>query len=562
MKILNIYRDFKNYEPYYEKWHKEQTLREIREQSAVAKKPVTNEVLYEQKRAKILTDALTTLDEYAQTKAEDIDSVSQTLLYMTVGTLGAVGTLLGECLAQMSKNQKLAKTLPSAMGVGFAFATFLPVVRSTVFNQVRANRIARFDGIQGDKLFHQNNFAVLTDEQQKKAKDEAKNISDSVIQKNTIISRANIFNSMSVFREFTMKQGEFAYLKNQHDKQISEDLSKLKTIKFSDDEIKQSQKDQKLFRKILRKVDIESQYPLERIEKAVNVSYSSLFAGGVLEYIASDGILNLLNVKHKVIRPVLSWGLPIITIMSLNKQLANFLNDAVKAVRYKKMQEFINNPDNFKDASEEEISKVQVSDKPKEEKGFIEFFKGVLKDIEDYQNYQNSKRIDEKKFSIAVRNLKLTQKQKDDAELLRRNAKMVINTLDDQLQKYASATETITESTTIPLDIIAPIMGTFVADKLHKTIAPQKHFGLLFKGIGALLAFLPAAMSEIYFVGRQRQAKRCAILIANNEINNNEKFLNPAKKENKIQNTLVKWNFNANKSNTFMSFKKFSEKKD
>ena len=560
MKILNIYSDFTKFEPTYNKWREDMTLQESKEQSVLAQKPITSEVINEQKRAKILTNALTTLDEYAQTKAEDIDSVSQTLLYAAVCTIGAVGTFLGKHISGLTKNQKLAKILPSAMGIGFALATFLPVVRSTVFNQVRANRIARFNGTFDDKLFHQNNFAVLTEEQQKQAENEAKNISDKVIDKNTIISRANIFNSLSVFKEFTMKQGEFAYLKKQHDKQIFDDSNKLKTVKFSDEEIAQSKKDQKLFTKILQKVDIESQYPLERIEKAVNVGYSSLFAGGVLEYIVSDGILNLLNVKHKVIRPLLAWGLPIVTVMSLNKQLANFLNDAVKAVRYKKMQEFVNNPDNFKEINSQEIANSKPSDKSEKKQGFFEFFKGVFKDIDEYEKYQNSKRIDEKKFAIAAKNIKLTQKQKDDAELLRRNAKMVINTLDDQTQKYASALETITESTTIPLDIVAPVLGTFAADKMHKAFAPSGRFGILFKGIGAFLAFLPAAMSEIYFVGRQRSAKRCAILIANNELQNSEKFLDPSQKESKIQNSLMNWNFSANKSNAFLSFKQFFEK--
>ena len=61
------------------------------------------------KRAKILTNALTSIDEYAQTKAEDIDSVSQTLLYIAVGTLGTIGTFIGKKLASFSKSAKIPK---------------------------------------------------------------------------------------------------------------------------------------------------------------------------------------------------------------------------------------------------------------------------------------------------------------------------------------------------------------------------------------------------------------------------------------------------------------------
>ena len=559
MKILNIYSDFKKFEPTFDKWKEEYDLQEQKAQVVLKQKPIDEVAKYEQKRAKILVNTLATLDEYAQTKAEDIDSVSQTLLYIAVGALGAIGTFAGKKLAGITKSQKLAKTLPSTMGVGFALLTFLPIVRSTVINQVRANRMARFDGIQSDKLFHNNNFAVLTDEQQKEVEKRAKNISDTEIDGQTsAINRANIFNSLSVFKDLTMKQGEFQYLKNLHDKKMSDDEEKLKTLNFKEEEVKQSKKDKKLFTQILKKVDMESHYPLERIEKAVNVAYSSLFAGGVLEYLVSDGILNLLNVKHKLIRPVLSWGLPVLTIMSLNKQLANFLNDAVKAVRYKKMQEFVNNPSNFKEVSAQEINEVNIKGEKKENTGFFDFFKQTFKDIDEYKKYQQTKRIEEKKFALAVRNLSLTQKQKTQAALLRRNAKMVINKLDDQSQKYASAMETITESTTIPLDIIAPILGTFSADKLHKAVSPKGNFGLLYKGLGALIAFLPAAMSEIYFVGQQRKAKRCAVLIANNQLQNSDKFLDPSQKEAEEKSILSNWTFKSSKfdkSNSFRSFK-------
>ena len=113
--------------------------------------------------------------------------------------------------------------------------------------------------------------------------------------------------------------------------------------------------------------------------------------------------------------------------------------------------------------------------------------------------------------------------------------------------------ETITESTTIPMDIISPVLGTFCADKLHKAISPKSRLGLLYKSIGALIAFLPAAMSEIYFVKQQRKAKRCAILIANKQLQNNDKFLDPSKKEIQTKNSFLNWHF---KSNNFYSSKK------
>lgn len=555
MGIINTYKEFKQFEPTYNEWHNCNLIKNSKKEQILKNKPITPEVLKEQQRAKILIDTYTTLDEYAQTKAEDIDSVSQTLLYISVGILGATGTFLGKKISNLFKNQKVAKTLPSIMGIGFALATFLPFVQTTVINQVRVNRIARFDGLHNN-LFHLNNFALLTDAQKKEALEQAKKMPDKAVSaQNSIINRSNLFNSLSVFKKFTMKQGEFAYLKKQHDKKLTEDFKKVKKFDFKKEELEQAQKDKKLFNDIIKKVDLESHYTLEKIEKIVNVAYSSMFAGGVLEYLVSDGILNLLKVKNKIVRPVLSCGLPILTIMFLNKQLANFLNDAIKAVRYNKMQEFVNDINNFKQIDDSEINVSSEEVTLKKEKNSVQVFKDTLKSIKDYQKYQKTKRIEEKKFAQSVKNIELTESQKKEAKLLKRNTELAINTLDDQTQKYAMSLEALSESITIPLDIIAPLIGTFSADKLHKHFSPNGHYRGLFKGLGAIIAFLPAAMSEIYFVGQQRKAARAATLIATNNLQDENKFLDPSSKDIDNKKILQKWNFNSYKNDAFMSFR-------
>ena len=76
---------------------------EQKEQVVLKQKPIDENAKFEQKRAKILVNTLTTLDEYAQTKAEDVDSVSQTLLYVAVGALGAIGTYAGKKFAEITR---------------------------------------------------------------------------------------------------------------------------------------------------------------------------------------------------------------------------------------------------------------------------------------------------------------------------------------------------------------------------------------------------------------------------------------------------------------------------
>ena len=95
----------------------------------------------------------------------------------------------------------------------------------------------------------------------------------------------------------------------------------------------------------------------------------------------------------------------------------------------------MNNPNNFKSATETERNNTFTPQKKKEKIGFFEFFRQTFKDIEDYEKYQKTKRINEKKLALSARKINLSDKQKKDAQLLRRNAEMVIDTLDDQLQK-------------------------------------------------------------------------------------------------------------------------------
>ena len=162
MGILRTYKEFKDFEPTYNKWRQDYELREKKLQKVLVNKPVTQDALKEQQRAKILVDVYTSLDEYAQNKAEDVDSVSQTLLYISLGALGAIGTAIGEKVSGAVKNPKFAKTLPSILGIGVGLAGILPIIRTTVNNQVRANRIARFEGMH-EKLFDTNNFAIFND---------------------------------------------------------------------------------------------------------------------------------------------------------------------------------------------------------------------------------------------------------------------------------------------------------------------------------------------------------------------------------------------------------------
>ncbi len=602
MGILATYKAYKEYEPQYNDWQQRRNLENSKKEILAnnGAKPINNDPLIMQKKARTVAQSMLVLDNYAQSKAEDVETVFQTLqmeLLAGLSAVVAVPTLLTSVNHRLNKmpnksgmaqsmanlldkysksNFKLGKLdipgtkILTGIVAAASVSAYVPLLKDAVINQVGATRRAKFEGMNKE-LSNLNDFAILTDEQENKVQE----IKSAMPSKNNskfkeskvaegiseFLDNINISESMKSVKLLMKDKKTYHETKAKYDKSLTEN-EKYFDNALCPEEILTAEENKELFENIIKKVDVASQEPLERIEKIVNVGYSSLFAGGYLEYLLSDKVVDTLKIKNPIIKTAISIGLPIVSYMVLNKNLANLQNSAIKAVRFKNLKEMIDNPDNFKVYSQDQINSIPdgvvVHDKPKKENIF-KFVKNIFKDISDYKTYKRTQFPDTKKYLEAKRQIQLSPQQLDEAKELQRNAFMTINKVDDYNQKYSESIETISEMALAPVEIAAPILGDFVGKKISSNVSNPK-LKALSRILGVAVGFIPGALSEIYLTSMQRKALRISGMLASEELNNYKKFVNY---DNKSFKQLVESSFAFNSKrdmpNPFIAFQSQSK---
>lgn len=510
MELLKTYSSYKKDEPEYLVWRESIASKSLKRNNFSHANLQDIKTQEENKeKAKILSRALNLVDEYAQTKAEDVEAISQTVQIQAVGLFSWLGYKFGDWYVNktdagkrvvhaLEKNlgrlKSVSKGIIPTLTASFGgVIAFIPVVIYTVREQVRYTRMARFEGLNKE-VGHVNDFAILTEEQKNQAKLAAKNI---VEPKEAKENQFNIFAILKTAKDLYL--GKENYLKAKADFDFIVEKSKL-DVKDNVPEktIERAKKDQYIVNKILEKVEHDSQEPLRKIETIVNIGYSSLFVGGYLEYLLSDKLVEIMKIKNPVLKPLLRFGVPVVTYLLLNKQLAEFHNKAIKSIKYTKMQELIN---------ESQDDDTKSDDKKEDEKqGSLEFILQLLKNMKDYEKYRDSEFLEQKKQMQAARGFKLSNEQLLDAKNLRRSAFLAFNKHDDKTQKYMEMIEAITEIIVVANDIFASALGIATGWMVHKLVkAPERH-ERIYKGIGSILAFVPMVWTQIYATKEQRRA--------------------------------------------------------
>lgn len=557
MELLKTYSNYKRSEPEYLAWKESLKAQDAhREDLSQKNPPDAREVGTNTEKARILARALNMVDEYAQTKAEDVEAISQTVQIQAVGFFSCAGYLLGNLFAnktsmgrtftkflegKMGRLKSAAPSiLPAAAGTLFGVLAFIPVVIHTVKEQVRFTRMARFEGLQKE-AGHINDYAILSDEQKK----EAKKIAEKM--KNDDEKREPGFNIFAILRtakELYIKKADYEKTKLKYD-EIVNGLKDCPDEELTEDEIKRAKKEQFIINKLIEKVEHDSQEPIMKVETLVNIGYSSLFVGGYLEYLLSEKLVDMMKVKNPVLKNLMKFGIPIVTYLILNKQLAEFHNDTLKTVKYKKMQELINNPKNMEYFTDEQIkSETGLSKKPKENpQSLFAFYKEILKDMKEYNHYRKTEFNERKKLMKAERQIVLTEEQEEDAKRLRRAAFVAFNKHDDLTQKYMEVLEAVTEVVVIANDLIAGALGAGLGWVVFKMKNLPPHKENLYKGIGSITALVPMILTQMYATKEQRQAVAVGQMQVLNDLTNVKYF---TKRKTPQQDTDTQ-------SNTFMA---------
>lgn len=455
-----------------------------------------------------------------------------------------------------------------------------------VTRQVQGTRRARFECLNNE-LSDVHNFAILTDEQEAEVQQKLKNLksqkNDDYINKEVkdlytgVTNRVNVAGSVMAAEPLIKDYDKHLVEKQKYyDNLAKNDVNYSKPL--TKEQIHEAEKAKQLYENIIKKVDNATHDTLERFEQLVYVGYGALFLGGFLEALLTEKLVDfaskLLKVNHPVVKKILSIGIPVITWYILNKNLAYVQNQAIKAVKYKKLKEFMEDKNNYSYFSQEDVNSVsdsQISKQKAKKKNLFELLRSISKDIKDYNKFEKNELQDLKEYVEAKNKVKLSEDQTNEAELMKKNTFMVMNKTDDRAMKYLSSIETISEIILQPLEMASTPVGAYIGyKKITPWLAKIKNPGVdvtemlkngkynkLSEIIGAVIAFVPSAILEVYLTHKHRNALRVANMQTVDELKDYRQFAD----YNNARNNKVKTNMSFKNGSILAKVLAFTKKK-
>lgn len=513
------------------------------------------------RKAEIISEPILAVDKYEHAKAEDSETFFQTLNIELLSVAGVICSLPLAVtklipIADKAANNKVLKKISdvlkkyqnSSINVGSKSMplskALMPVsvlsgvlfyfngIKNSMSSQLGLIRKASFDSTQ-NILNNPAYFADLTPEQEEKInsliKPDEKSHS-SLIDK--VKDKINIGSSFQAVNEYKKnlpgyKEQKAKYFENLENKNN-------KKNQLNENKIKDAYKESLLFESYLKNVELDVLDTLKRVETVSNISYSAIFTGGFLEYLISDKIIEILGIKNKPVQMLAKLGIPVLTYMLLNKNLSNIENKAILAVKYKHLKKFTENPLNFDDTDKNIKTPL-----PK-------FIKEIATDIKEYNKFaENELPQIEKKLSAKAQ-INLSDEQLKNAKSLQKNTSTVLNIQRENLYNYTVGVKSISESVLGPIDILTTAtgekLGTCIANKIN-----NKKLSGLFKGLGAVIAFIPAAVAEAKLTAVQKRAEKNSVIKSINDIKNPRIFC-------EIPDDKYNFYFNNKKSKVFSEF--------
>ena len=125
------------------------------------------------------------------------------------------------------------------------------------------------------------------------------------------------------------------------------------------------------------------------------------------------------------------------------------LKDSARVGRFKAKQELLNNPENFVAYDEDKRKKVAANSNHNiKTKTFIAKIKTDLnevknfrKDYNEYKNYMKTQHKEELKIDVALKQIEITDKQKEDAIELQKKAFHSFEKMDEKAQRFTDDTD-------------------------------------------------------------------------------------------------------------------------
>lgn len=527
-------------------FRKEKLREEVARKAAfVAKKPTQDELKLAQKRAEAFKRTIDALDEYSQTKTEDVESVTQTVLGQILIILGVMGAGLGNMFQSTDTGrnltQKLAskmgslskyapKVIPSAVGLIFTSIASIPILKSMMTIDVQTPRIARFETLKGE-LSHTNDFAILTDEQIEQAKRDSKDISipKPKTTDKSLLSSLNIFAQIKSYLEIVAKRAIYRKDRETFETTKTKKAQAAKNLTFSKAELEKAEETKDITQRLVHKLDLESQDYIERVFKILDVTSISLFGIGVIGFWGIEKLIDMCKVNSSALRKSMSGLIALGSVIILNSKIAEYRNNAIRIARHKEMNKLLQDPTNFLKTPKINIDTQNIKVEEPKKKSLYAFLKEFAKDKKDYEIYTKTKMQEDKKFKLAARDLKLSAEQKAEAKANQINLFKAINIVDKNKEKYEEIYEIIVTLLSTPMGLLATALGNAFGLTLHALKKAPESKTPLYSIIGTIAGLAPAIAIELYTTIQTRNASRVGYMQAQKDLNDEKQFLDYSK---------------------------------
>ncbi len=518
--FISYYTKYTEHVDEYNRWKNEQN----KDVNTTSKPSIAQNTELLKQKAKAIAEPLLLLDSYEHEKAEDSETFFQTynIELMSVTSLLcslpiAITKIIPFLNKHANKNEVIKKSaellskykeaqvniagksisLPkiatafSAIGSGIFY---IKNMRKSMESQLGIIRKANFDATQ-NIIENSKMFAVLTPEQEKEVdsiSQNSDNKTNSLTEK--LKDKVNITSS---FKEVKKYKKNYKNYKNQKSEYFKQNDINSQVL---------SKEDKALMESMLKNVEHDVLEPLRKVETISNISYSALFTGGFLEYLITDKLVDVLGVKSKPLQMGIKFGVPLLTYFLLNKNISDIENKAILATKYKHLKQFIENPLEHKNRDEENKQSLP------------QFIKTIAKDMKDYDDFAQNELPKLRNKLEAKKQIELTPQQLKQAQKLQKQTTNAINNQREKLYEQSVGIKALSETILQPIDIVATAVGGAIGNKLAKKCPNSKLAGML-TGLGAVIAFIPAAIIEAKLTKQQKLSEKIAAMLALKDLN-------------------------------------------
>ena len=455
-----------NWKP-YQIWEFEQQKKEEQNAGLREKYPSTSqEIQHAKQYGKTIVNTINIMDQHSIDKSEDVSVVIGNILL----PLFLASTFLGLGTGRAIKLSKVGKKFPDMKPywelISLIIANAVAMTGGFIWKAditKKASRVARFQ-TREDDLKDSRNFVIYNEEQIEKAKKIAETSSEveekrnDVFEKDTFKPIKTFKNALKTTKEIKKDGGNY----NQwYEKYLEEETSKVerfKVINPPENDLQEAQKERDILLNTIKKIETTALDYYNNMEMATSVvswtaSTIGLGIGGLCTWLINIAQKHKKLPKSKFLttsKVMLPLFVPMIASMIAVAPTNKLIKDAARIGRFKAKQDLLNNPENFIAYDEQQRKSVDnnVTQKNKKPKGLFARFKNdvknlalLKKDYLEYKSYMDNEHKEELKLNKALKELDISDEQKNKAVQLQKKVFHSFEKLDEKAQRFTDDTD-------------------------------------------------------------------------------------------------------------------------